>query len=298
MQVIDNIDNNAVGATLELSDLYGCKVPMSVKVLGGVPKSKTVEFASFEHAWCMRRMMHIPRVGCYRSIVTVSSMQQLFVTTHEDAVCFLQQFEPNGVFASWSRISEYYPALQITTGPKNSHNIGLIVRFVCSNNPKANAIREQIRGIAADRWKNNGDKVSRSIACCFWLRHTPNCTSYDKGLRHLARSKYRNNAAISNVLVMTRGWSLRTSFAACRMVTSTRRKTADIYMRFLSILGHELAWQMRTEILLALLMAFHSRLGRQCFLHHMSIDIFLAVLAPLLDTKQDKRIKQYFARKR
>jgi len=45
-------------------------------------------------------------------------------------------------------------------------------------------------------------------------------------------------------------------------------------MRFLSILGEELEWQLREEILLALLMAYHSRLGRQCVIRNLNIDIF------------------------
>jgi len=68
-------------------------------------------------------------------------------------------------------------------------------------------------------------------------------------------------------------------------------------MRFLSFLGEELEWQLREEILLALLMAYHSRLGRQCVIRNLNIDIFLTMLAPLFDKKQEKRIKQFFAQR-
>jgi len=294
MPIIDNIDNNTEGAMTELSDLYGCKVPMSVKVVGGIPKSKKVDFASFEHAWCMRRMIYNPHIGNCRSIVTVSSMQQLFITTHEDAACFLTQFETNGVFASWSKTNEFYPVHQITSHAKDVHNIGLIMRFVCSNHPKGEKIRQQIRGVAADRWKTHSDVVARSIACCLWLRQTPNCSSYETGLRNLARCKYRNNPAICNVLVMTHGQNLQTSFAKCSMVTSTRKTSSDAYMVSLANLSTQLEYKLSSEILLPLMMAFQRRLGHGSLMGQITIDVFLIIIGPLLDINQHKRIKQMF----
>jgi len=293
MPTIDNFDNNQQGTELELSDLYGCRVPMSVKILNGIPKSMRVDFASLEHAWCMRRMICIPLIGGKRDIVTVSHMHTVFVTTQADAACFLAQFEATGVFGSWEKTNVYYPVHKITREKRGAHNIGLIARFVCSNNPKAKSIREQIRGVAADRWKNSADTVARSIACCLWMRRTANCTSYKSGLRMLACSKYKHNPAVSNVLVLTRGLNLYTTYAACCMVTATRRQTADAYMHSLSTLSATLCWQMNPETLLALFMAFHSRLGRHSQIGHLTMDVFLAIVGPLLDAKHQKKYKQF-----
>jgi hypothetical protein len=293
MARIDNFDNNQEGTKPELSDLYGCHVPMSVKIVNGAPKSMRVDFASLEHAWCMRRMMCAPHIGEQRNIMTVSHMHTVFVTTQEDAKCYLAQFEAMGVFASWAETNIYYPVNKITCAKKGPHNIGLIARFVCSNNPQAKVIREQIRGVAADRWKNSGDKVARSIACCLWMRKTSNCTSYKSGLRTLACSKYKHNPAISNVLVLTRGLHLYTTYAACRMVTVTRRQTADAYMQSLFTLSATLCWQMDAETLLALHMAFHARLGQHSQMRKLTMDVFLTVVGPLLDAKQHKKYKQF-----
>jgi len=198
MPRIDNFDNNQQDTKPELSDLYGCHVPMSVKIVHGSPKSMRVDFASLEHAWCMRRMMCAPHVGETRNIVTVSHMNTAFVTTQEDAKCYLAQFEAAGVFGSWAETNVYYSVDKITSEKRGPHNIGLIARFVCSNHPQAKHIREQIRGVAADRWNNSADKVARSIACCLWMRRTANCTSYKSGLRMLACSKFQHNPTISN----------------------------------------------------------------------------------------------------
>ena len=296
MPRIDNFDNNQQGTELELSDLYQCRVPMSVKIVHGAPKSTLVNFASFEHAWCMRRMICAPHVGVTRNIVTVSHMHTAFITTQEDATRFLAQFEAAGVFGSWTDTNVYYPVHQITPEKRGAHNIGLIARFVCSNNPKAQRIRQQIRGVAADRWKNSGDKVARSIACCLWMRKTPNCTSYKSGLKNLARSKYKHNPAISNMLVLTRGLHLYTTYAACCMVTATRRQTADAYMLSLSTLSATLCWHMHPEHLTALVMAFHTRLGRNSHMGQLTMDVFLTILCPLLNAKQQKKYRQFCVR--
>jgi len=87
-------------------------------------------------------------------------------TWAKNTLCFLAQFEKEGIFASWPKINDYYVVGQIALDEKGLHNIGLIAHFVCSNNPQAGKIREQIRGVAADRWKGQGDVIARSIACC------------------------------------------------------------------------------------------------------------------------------------
>jgi len=291
--MIENHTNNADNTERELSDLYGCKVPMLMKIVNGVQKSKKVDFASLEHAWCMRRMMRNPHVGTSRTIMTVSNMQQEFVTTQEDVLCFLAQFEEEGVFASWPKINVYYAAEQITLGEKGLHNIGLIARFVCSNNPQAEKIREQIRGVAADRWKSRGDTIARSIACCLW-RGSTNLSPYKSGLAVVARSKYDNNPEISNILCMTRGRDLLTTFVACRMVTNTRKQTASMYMRTLQGLSMSLKWQLHPALLLALLMAFHRRLGQHSVLSNINMDTFLLITRSLLDSRQEKKVLTFF----
>jgi hypothetical protein len=295
MPVIDNYDNNRPGAELSLSDLYGCKVPLQMKIVNGVQKTKKVDFASFEHAWCVRRMIRQPHVGTGRTVVTVTNMQQQFVTTQEDALCFLAQFEHAGVFASWSAINDYYTASQITNESKGAHNIGLIARFVCSNNPKADRIRSKIRGYAADRWKRCGDVVARSIACCLW-RGLPNMKSYRSGLAVVARAKYDNNPEICNVLCMTRGVAFETFFDPCHMVTVTRKKSSTEYMHTLSRMALSSEWKLSSPLTLALVMAFHPRLGQDSLLAQINIDTFLSIAAPLVDVKQAKCIKKFFAK--
>jgi len=290
---IDNYDNNRVGATLVLSDLYACKVPLQMRILNGEQKTKKVDFASFEHAWCARRMIRHPHVGATHAVVTVQYMHQDLVTTQEDAFCFLAQFEQGGVFACWKSINEYYPANLICSGVKGTHNIGLIARFVCSNNIKADRIRSRIRGYAADLWKSTGSAVAHSIACCLW-RGAPNMSSYKTGLAIVAKAKYANNLEICNELVMSRGLTFQTTFVACDMVTTTRKKSSATYMHTLSRLAVWLDWQLSPPMLLALVMVFHARLGQQSLLSQINFDTMLIIIGPLLDTRQKKKIIKYF----
>jgi len=103
---------------------------------------------------------------------------------------FYSSLKQTEFFTSWSKINDYYAVHQMTScsqaKDKRHAQIGLRVCFVCSNNPKAKAIRKEIRGVAADRWKHKADEVVRSSACCFWLRHIPNCSSYQRRWRNLA----------------------------------------------------------------------------------------------------------------
>jgi len=292
---IDNHDNNEPHAERELSDLCACKVPLQMKIRGGEQKTKKVLFASFEHAWCVRRMIRQPQVNKSHTITTVTNMEQAFLTTLEDAFCFLAQFESDGVFASWSAVNAYYPVNLICTKDKGLHNIGLIARFVCSNNPKADVIRSRIRGYAADRWKSTGDLVAHSIACCLW-RGSPNLSSYKSGLAVVARAKYHNNVEIKNILCMTRGCLLRTTFDACNMVTVTRKKSCVAYMHTLSHLAKCLEWQLPPAMLLALVMALHPRLGRSSLLSSINLDTMLYIITPIVDAAQAQRIKKCFAK--
>jgi len=220
---IDNHDKNRAGAELELSDLYACQIPLQMKIRDGAQKTKKLELASFEHAWCVRQMIRQPQVNKSNTIFTVANMEQIFVTTLADALCFLAPFECGGVFASWSAINTYYPINRICANAKGEHNIGLIARFVCSSNPKADGIRSRIRGYAADRWKSTGDLVAHSIACCLW-RGSPNLSAYKSGLAVVARAKYHNNVEIKNILCMTRSIPLQTTFDACNIVTPLGKK--------------------------------------------------------------------------
>jgi len=295
MLLVDNYDNNMKGAERVLSDLYACRVPLQVKIVGGSQKTRTVQFASLEHAWCVRRMIRHPHIGEVRSVVTVINMKQEFMPTQEDALCFLAQFEAGGVFASWSSIHEYYSVDNITAEPKGMHNIGLIARFVCSNHPKADKIRLKIRGYAADRWKSTGDTVARSIACFLW-RGPANVTSYKSGLAVVAKAKFANNPEICNALCSTRGISLQTTFYGCNMVTVTRKTTSDEYMKTLCRLAVSLEWQLSSPMLLVLVMALHPRLGQTSLLAQVSVDTFWSILNTILATKQAKRLKLFFAK--
>jgi hypothetical protein len=296
MLVVDNYDNNLKGVERVLSDLYACRVPLQVNIVGGAQKKRTVQFASLEHAWCVRRMIRHPHIGVNRSVVTVINMKQEFLTTQEDALCFLAQFEAGGVFASWSSISEYYAVANITTEPKGMHNIGLIARFVCSNHPTADKIRQKIRGFAADRWKSTGDMVARSIACFLW-RGPANMTSYKSGLAVVAKAKFANNPEICNALCSTRGISLETTFYGCNMVTVTRKKTSHEYMKTLSRLAESLEWQLSSPMLLVLVMALHPRLGQNSLLARVGLDTFWSILGTIVAPKQAKRLKTFLAKK-
>ena len=114
---IDNHDHNRAGAERELSDLYACKIPLQMKIRDGAQKTKKVEFPSFEHAWCVRRMIRQPQVNKSHTIMTVANMEQIFVTTLADALCFFAQFECGGVLASWSAMNTYFPTASFTASP-------------------------------------------------------------------------------------------------------------------------------------------------------------------------------------
>jgi hypothetical protein len=295
--IIDNYDNNQTQSTTkELSDLYGCSVPLSIKIVNGTQKSKKVDFASLEHAWCVRRMIRSPLVGSSTQIVTVKNMQQMFTTTTQDAICFLEQFEMGGVFGSWQRFNEYFAIGQITGGPKGEHNIGLIARFVCSNAGRADQIRAKIRGVAADRWKRSGDAAAKSIACCLW-RGAKNYGSYKMGLAVLTHIKYVNNPVIGNVLHhTTQNMLLHTTFQQCRMVTTTRKRVAKAYMDQMHQLGQSLQWKLAQDMFISLHMAMHRRLGSGSVLSCINMDTFMAILLLVVDTKQAHKIKKYWER--
>jgi len=60
-------------------------------------------------------------------------------------------------------------------------------------------------------------------------------------------------------------------------------------MRTLQGLSVSLKWQLHPVLLIALLMAFYSRLGRHSLLASINMDTFLLITRSLLDAKQEKK---------
>jgi len=184
---------------------------------------------------------------------------------------------------------------KIVYGSESIHNIELIARFVCSNDCQADRIRIQIRGVAADRWKANGDVVAHSIACCLW-RGQPNVTVYTQGLATIARLKYENDVEIGNVLSMTQGMLLDTTFNTCHMLTVTRKKTACKYMKSVADLAKSIQWQLSANVLITLLMALHVRVGKTSWLFNINMDTLLCIINKLVNSKQAGKTRKYFAK--
>jgi len=137
--------------------------------------------------------------------------------------------------------------------------------------------------------------VAHSIACCLW-RGTPNLSSYKSGLAVVARAKFHNNVEIKNILCMTRGFRVQSTFDGCNMVTVTRKKTCAQYMQTLSQLALWFEWQLSPAMLLAVVMTFHHRLGQDSLLACINLDTMFTIIAPLVDAAQAKRIKKFFAK--
>lgn len=55
-----------------------------------------------------------------------------------------------------------------------------------------------------------------------------------------------------------------------------------------------LKWQLHPVLLIALLMAFYSRLGRHSLLASINMDTFLLITRSLLDAKQEKKMVSFF----
>jgi len=290
---VDNIDNSCASAESELSDLYACRIPCRVKTPGGPIKTQKITFGSFEHAWNVLRFVRFPVVGTVHQISTVESMSQTFEVSFTNATLFIRQFEEDGVFCDWNKFSNYYDGAKITDKAKNNTNIGLIARYVCSNDKRSEGIRISVRAVAANRFRcNPKDSVSQCIAACLW-KCDPNLTSYVACLRKLCVLKYQNNHRARNALCQTGILNIQTNLEQSRIVTETRRNTSAVYMKIVLQQRDRLHWTLWTDATLALAMAFHKRLGQHSCLGRISADLFLLIIAPIVSDKQHKKITAF-----
>jgi len=76
------------------------------------------------------------------------------------------------------------------------------------------------------------------------------------------------------------------------MVTATRKKTSDVYIQTLSRLAALLEWQLCSHMLMALLMVFYRRLGRQSPLSKTTFK----TTSQLIDYKQAGKIIKIFVK--
>jgi hypothetical protein len=193
-QSVDNFENNCENSIRELSDLYPCRLPIRIKTPGYLKKSTVIVFASLEHAF-MYRMIRFPVISPSDAVIDSNILQ----ITAQDAMLFMKQFEPDGVFGSWESISKYCDIAKITTGFTGSHNVGLIARQLCSKKHGGNVIRRQIVSKALEMWSYQGSIVARSISTCLKLGR-PNYSSYKAQIRRLFTKKLENNPYINNIL--------------------------------------------------------------------------------------------------
>ena len=293
---IDNISNNNTGAVQELSDLYACKMPVLMRVVGKACNKIKVTFASFEHAWNVLRFLQFPTPGRVHNITTVQHMTQRFEVTLDKACLFMRQFERDGVFASWEKFDTYYNIHQIPFDNKSQSNIGLVARYVAGTGECSERIRQIVRAVAADRFgRNQSDLVSECIAACLW-KCEPDFSCYTKLMRQLCKVKLKNNIHIRNVMYNTGDTRIVSNLDKCRMVTETRRVKTDIYVGILRQQRSLLTWTLCDQTTLAFLMAFHARLGRESAVHSMGNDILFIILQSMLCVKRRKSMLTYMKR--
>jgi len=290
---IDNVSNTSPSAVAELSDLHACDMPVQMKVKGGPAKTLKITFASFEHAWNVLRFVRFPTPGSVRHITTVHNVAQRFEVSFASAALFMQQFERDGVFSSWAKFDAYYDIHKMPCDRKSHVNIGLIARYVIGNSERSEQIRQIVRAVAADQFcKNRNDLVSECIAACLW-KSVPNLSCYVKTLRKLCKIKFQSNHHIRNIMYATGHSMIQHNLDKCRMVTETRRAKAGIYT---ALLLHErtlLTWTLWPDATVAILMAFHARLGQKSPLSRLNCDIFFIVLNNIICDKQKNAIRKH-----
>jgi len=81
----------------------------SVSSLRWIKKSTVIQFASLKHAF-MYRMIRFPVISPSGAVASDDVLQ----ITAEDAMMFMKQFEPDGVFSSWASILQYCNIAKIT----------------------------------------------------------------------------------------------------------------------------------------------------------------------------------------
>jgi len=277
--IVDNFENNASGSNTlyELSDLYPCLMPVRVKTPGLDRKSTVVRFASLEHAF-MYRMIRFPVIGGSSTVLNVRKETVSLTITAEDAKLFLNQFESDGVFASWDRFGGYCNINHITLAKKCRHNIGLIARYICSNRAKGTMLRQEITSHAYRQWKASGDKVALAIATCLKLG-PPNYTSYRSQIRRLFRLKLEYNISINNALYNHCERQISFSSRNCSIFTDTRLQLDPFYNALILIAQSNVVWRGHHSTFLSFAMGTHTRLGMRSpvrFLHNELIFMILA----------------------
>jgi hypothetical protein len=273
-QHVDNFENNSDVKTSirELSDLYPCRLPIRIKTPGCIKKSTKIVFASLEHAF-MYRMVRFPVISPSSTPVDGNTLQ----ITAEDAMLFMRQFEPDGVFASWESISKYCDVAKITTGLKGMHNIGLIARHLCSKKHCGNVIRRQVVSRALELWLHEGNTVARSISTCLKLGR-PNYSSYKAQIRRLFAKKLENNIYISNILYYNKNNRISVSCRNCKSFTKTRLELDPFYNLLIEYAQETATWKVEQSTLVAICMSLHPRLGKFSIMRFLEVELVRLVV--------------------
>ena len=270
-QNVDNFENNSdvCNCLRELSDLHSCRLPVRIKTPGWIKKSTVIQFASLEHAF-MYRMIRFP-------IIAVASDDPQLQITADDAMTFMKQFEPDGVFSSWASISKYCNVSIITKNQTGMHNVGLIARHLCSRKNNGNIIRSEVISTALQLWSREGDTVARSISMCLKLGR-PNYSSYRSMIRRLFKTKLENNPYISNLLYHNKNNRISVSSRNCKSFTQTRLQLDPFYNSLIACAQETAEWKSEPNTLLAICMGLHPRLGRLSTLQIVDVELVLFII--------------------
>ena len=273
-QNVDNFENNSDVCTCirELSDLHLCKLPVRIKSPGWIKKSTVIHFASLEHAF-MYRMIRFPVISPSGTAHT----DDLFKITADDAMMFIKQFEPDGVFSSWACISQYCNISRFTKNPTGMHNIGLIARHLCSKKHNGNVIRREVISKASQLWECDGNTVARSISTCLKLGR-PNYSSYRSQIRRLFAKKLENNPYISNLLYHNKNNRISVSSRNCKSFTKTRLQLDPFYNSLIACAQETAHWKLEQVTLIAICMGLHPTLGKLSTLQNIDVELVRLII--------------------
>ena len=271
---VDNFENNSDVCTCirELSDLHLCKLPVRIKSPGWIKKSTVIQFASLEHAF-MYRMIRFPVISPGGAVPGDDVLQ----ITADDAMMFIKQFEPDGVFSSWASISQYCNIARFTKNQTGIHNIGLIARHLCSKKHNGNVIRREVISRASELWVSDGNTVARSICACLKLGR-PNYSSYRSQIRRLFTKKIENNAYINNLLYHNKNNRILVSSRNCKSFTKTRLQLDPFYNSLISCAQETAQWKLEQSTLIAICMGLHPTLGKISTLQNIDVELVRLII--------------------
>jgi hypothetical protein len=192
--------------------------------------------------------------------------------TADDAMMFMKQFEPDGVFSSWASISQYCNIARFTKNQTGIHNIGLIARHLCSNKHVGSVIRREVIRKALELWSSDGNTVARSISVCLKLGR-PNYSSYRSQLRRLFKKKLENNPYISNLLYHNKNNRISVSSRNCKLFTKTRLQLDPFYNSLIACAQETAQWKLEQSTLIAICMGLHPTLGKNSTLQNIDVEL-------------------------